>query len=409
MPPQNLIPELLDTIASIPSEEHRRRALRGAAALFDADRRPAALELARRLQDPFCRAQALTAIAAHMPDDDPERPAALNAALAAIRLAPDAEQRAVVLAPLAMLAYDQPGLDALAIARAALESIAATAPNEEHARWLAALPPDLDAETVEHISALPEPWLQALAWAELAGCRPAIGGEPGPHPAPTFIPGPEALLRAAIAYQQIEPLPQRLLAASTLLAQLPAEDRDDLLRELILECCESTGSNHTAAIRVKPAVDTVAAYQLLDGGLEYLPDDLLPHALALGRAVAEPARRMDVFARLAARLPAAERLDLAGEALSYLAGVGDEFGLAGGLANLARFFPPERLDELIALAMRITDGWARADALSALARAAGKDAPQRPTLLADALAAARAEISPWKRARALTIVIGRGL
>jgi hypothetical protein len=369
------------------------------------------------------------------------RAAALRDALDAIRLVPDAERRAVVLAQLAALADDEASLEALPlamleIAREALESIVQTTPGEEQAHWLAALPPDLDAEVATHIQDLPDAWLRALAWAELAASRPSIGEAGGLAGAPTaalpaFIPGPEALLRAAMAYQEIQALPERLLVAPALFPLLPDEDRSGLLAELLLEATGALPAPQAPAASANggdpthpPApgavtVDALPAFSLLDGAIDFLPDDLLPHALALARAIAEPSRRLEMYARLAGRLPAAERLALADEGLAYLAALAapaastasaarpDEFGLAAGLSWLARIFPPERQGELIALAEGLSDGWARADALSALARAAGPHAERRSALLQAALSAARANTSLWKRARALTIVASR--
>jgi hypothetical protein len=100
----------------------------------------------------------------------------------------------------------------------------------------------------------------------------------------------------------------------------------------------------------------------LTGLAPYLPENLLPEALATAREIGHESDRAEALTGLAPYLP-----EILPEALATAREIGDEYYRAKALTGLAPYLP-EILPEALATAREIGDEYYRAKALQALTK-----------------------------------------
>jgi hypothetical protein len=319
-----------------------------------------ALAAAKAIGDERQRADALAALAPHLPPD--ERTKTLGEALAAARTIFGGYeiQRARALAALAPQLPPELLGEALAAAQVVgdeggrAEALAALAPH---------LPPELLGEALAAAKAVGDERIRVQALAVLA----------------PYLP-PELLGEALTAARDIVSEYVRAEALAALAPRLPPQ----LLGEAL-----------AAAKAIVSESDRTWELTVL---IPHLPPELLGEALTIAKSVGGEVGRARALTALATHPQLEEREQTLGEALTAVKAIVSESDRTSKLTVLIPHLPPALLGEALADAKVVGDEGDRATALTALA-------PYLPPeLLGEALTAAKAIVSDIGRAQALTAI-----
>jgi hypothetical protein len=147
--------------------------------------------------------------------------------------------------------------------------------------------------------------------------------------------------------------------------------------------------------------DDLSRAQALAALAPRLPSDLLAQALATASAILDDYSRVLAFAGFVPYLAGDERATVIAQALAAATTITEDRNRIPALAELARYLPSDLLAQALEAASAITDDSWRAEALAGLAAHVAAD--ERPTFVAQALAAAAAHTDNHSltRARAL--------
>ncbi|MFN6570731.1 NB-ARC domain-containing protein [Dendronalium sp. ChiSLP03b] len=339
---------------------------------------PEALAAAREIQDEF-RTHALSALAKKLP------PELLPEALAAAREIQNESDRAYALSALAEK-LPQVLPEALAAAREiqnesnrtrALSALAEKLPQVLPEALAAARKIQDESNRTYALSALAEKLPQVLPEA-LAAAREIQNESNRAHALSALAEKlPQVLPEALAAARKIQDESNRAHALSALAEKLPPE----LLPEALAAAREIQDESNRA--------------KALSALAEKLSPELLPEALAAARKIQDEYFCAKALSALAEKLP-----QVLPEALAAAREIQDEYYRAHTLSALAERLPPELLPEALAAARKIQDESNRAHALSALAE-------KLPQVLPEALAAAREIQNENYRAKALSALAER--
>jgi hypothetical protein len=323
-----------------------------------------AFAAAKAIGDKGSRAQALAALAPHLPPE--QRQQALNEALAGAEDIHPQKYRARALAALApQLPPDLLG-EALAAAKAIGDP-------RERAVALAALAPRLPPVQIQEALGVlaPRQALSAVKAINYEDARADALASLAPYLPPALLP--EALAAAKAMGDE----DNRAQALAALAPHLPPEQRQQALNEAL-----------AAAKAIRPEKYRARALAAL---APQLPPELLPETLAAAKAIEDAEARGEALSALAPQLP----LELLGGALAAAKAIGEDERRAAALAALAPQLSPELLSDALASAKAIRYEDHRAEALAALA-------PRLPAdLLNAALAAAKKIGDEEQRAKTL--------
>ncbi len=356
-------PQALAHVRQMPDDWQKAKTLKALAPVLareDPARLEAALAAARSIGYEDDRAEALAALAPHLP------PEPLAQALDAIQSIRDERRRSEVLAALAPRLPPELLTEALDAARSIRDE-------DDRARVLAALaprlPPELLAQALAAARSIRRGWRRSKALAALA-----------PH-----LP-PELLAQALDAARSIRDEDDHAEALAALAPHLPRDLRKQTLTEA-LDAARSIESEHWRA-------------HALAALAPHLPPELLAQALDAARSIRDERRRSETLAALAPHLPPDLREQALSEALDAARSIEREYWSARALASLAPHLPPELREEVLLQAVdaarSIRDEDDRARALTVLA------SHLPPELLSQALAAARSIRDKRRRTEALT-------
>jgi NB-ARC domain len=390
--PTDLLPAALDLVRSIQTSE-RGEALGALAPRLPADLLPAALELARAVEDQGPLAQALAALAPHLPAVD--RRAALADALGLARAVPDPDARAHTLAAVAPSLPARERHDALAEALEVLSSL-------DH--------PALRADLLEALGPhLPADLLPAAL--DAARTLTSSGWWYGPQVLQALAPRlPAGLLRQALdlAATVDQPL-ARVQTLAAVVPHLPAPDRQAALTQALtlIRRMEDPGWRTEALAAIAPHLPAPAAQTAhtealtlargLDGARQEavlvavapdLPAELLGEAVQLAGTIRERHGRARALAALAPHLPAPDRQPALGQALDLLLTLEPTLDRDRALVSLVAHLPTDLLRVALDQLTRTTVGVGSQPVLCALANAPGAAglgwADWRPVLTAAA-------------------------
>ena len=366
----------LEAATAIRDGDTRARVLTALAPHLPADQMDAALEAATAIRDDRARVQALTALAPHLPAD--QQPAAVASALDTAIAIRNEHARADALTALA------PHLPPDQLARA-LE--AATAIRNEHARA------DALTALASHLPADQQP--AALASA-LDAAKAIRDGEARVQALTALAPHlpadqqPAALARAVDIATAIRDEYARVRTLTALAPHLPADQQPAVLARA-LEAAAALRDDHTLA----RALITLAPH---------LPADRLPRALDAATAIRHDDPRTRALTALAPHLPADQQPAVLARALEAATAIPDDHSRSRVLTALAPHLPvdqqPATLASALETATAIRDGDVHVQALTALALLLPAD--QQPAALARALDIAAAIRDEYACARVLT-------
>ncbi|MCS6881947.1 MAG: hypothetical protein NZU74_11490 [Chloroflexaceae bacterium] len=296
----------LETIAQMPEAQKRAACLD--ALLEEGIALPweRALEVARAIDDEQYRAEALAALAPHLPEP------LLGAALAAARAIEDAGRRAEALAALAPRLPEALLGEALAAARAIEDegrragALGALAPH---------LPEALLGEALAAARALKDEERRAGALTALAALAPRL-------PPADQVEVLGAALAAARALKDEE---RRARTLGALAPRLPPADQVEVLGAALAaaRAIEDEGRRAGALAALAPRLPPADQVQVLG------------EALAAARAIQDEGRRAGALSALAPRLPPADRVQVLGEALAAARAAEGEDNRAAELGALA--------------------------------------------------------------------------
>jgi len=403
-----ILEEALATASAISGEYNRAEALTALAPHLPADLLGQALATASAISGESARARALTALAPHLLPD--LRASALGEALATTAAISGEYDQAEALTALAPhLPQDQ---RASALGQA-LSTAAAISGESARARVLAALapdlPPDLLGQALSTASAISGESARARALTALAPHLPLDERASALDQAlatASAISGESARVRALAALaphllpdQRVSALGDALATASAIsgesgraeaLAALAPHLPSDLLGEALSTATAISGESDRA--------------EALTALAPHLPPDLLSQALATASAITGESVRAGALTALAPHLPPDQRASALSQALATAAAISGESARAEALTALAPHLPPDQrasaLAQALATATAISDEYDQAETLTALASHLPPD--QRASALAEALAIASAISGESVRAEALT-------
>jgi hypothetical protein len=259
-----------------------------------------ALAAAHALTDPSDRAHFLASVAGHLPE--PEQPAVLSAAFEAAGAISWDDDRSNTLMRLAER-LPPPVREQVYASLAEEFSRAAGHPR----RHLKGGPQSEEREAQSHWATLLERYAPFL---------------------------PEADVRAALQHAwTIDEVSIRIHALSAVALRLPPAERRDLVAQALASLLNEA--------------EEYNRLQSLVYLLDKTPDELLPDAVAAVRAVPVRDQRALMLARLAARMPPAQRKPVLAEALAAARALNDETFQAAALAALAAQLPSPRREALL--------------------------------------------------------------
>jgi hypothetical protein len=405
--PEQLLDDAM-AIASSLIDDHRARALAAFVTQVPAQEGAAvvgeALSAARQLTDDAARAEALSGVAPYLPSSF------LTEATSAARELVDSEARARVLSALVAHLSES---DGAAVAQEAVSSIRQVTDDWARARLLPQL-----ASVVSETSS-PEV-LAATIELRLEGARAEALSELAIHLPERLLP------EAVLAARKLAGVWPRARALSALASSMPQPDRATIAREALpaaraltnggprsrvlialashLPGPEGTSVAHEALDAVRDLTDDGARCKALSSMAPHLPASLSAEAMSLSRGIASDAGRARALSALASHLPERERTDCCREALLATERLTGELRLQA-LSTLVPDLPePERSDvatELVSASQALGNEWTR----SRLLAVAAPLLPERS--LDEALDFARDLTQAYARATALAALAAR--
>ncbi len=346
----------------------------------------ATLEHVRQMPEPSRQAQALRSLLKS------GLAVPMDLVLEVARGIPDALSRAGILGELAPFLNGRAAADVSAEAVAAVAGVRAPEPRARGLAALAAcLPPDQQAgvyaRALEACAAIVDAEARAAVLAKLAPSLPegllaralvlARTLNEGRHRARAlealahYLPG-ELLPDAVAGALTIREHDYRAAALAALAPQLPA----DLLAHV----------HATAAAAVHAVRDGWPRWRALEVLAPYLPEPLVPQALAGARSITDEWYRAKVLVVLADRLPASRRPVVFAEAIVAASGIASPQMRAVALRDMASFLPADQRAGIYAAALEAVAALGEHEAVDTLEMLI----PSLPEeLLARALAAVR--------------------
>lgn len=237
--------------------------------------------------------------------------------------------------------------------------------------------PDPWLEQAAQLAAQVEPsWIRAETWASLAERMSADRRDEW---------GEKAVEAARGVTEPAERA--RCLAAVVGIAQ-PSEKGN--LTQASLDAAKRMHDEGTLSVTLNTLAGTLSAVQE-------------PAAWSLASSMARQELRVPVLARLASRWRGADREDRVHEAAEAWGDTADEWAMSSAIVRVWDQLQARGREAAITRARSIHDPWARADLLGFVS--AHDSTAAGPSILQEALAAARAGPSAWSRSRALTAIL----